>query len=74
MERFIEDQAFSPWNDLAPSSPSPVNFDWRHIGRLRKRDDLLMGEGEARRLERSKIIGRRESLDLYKSFNNLWFS
>jgi hypothetical protein len=39
-----EDQAFSPSYDLPPS---PVGkLDWRHTERLRKRDNLLTGEGE----------------------------
>jgi hypothetical protein len=43
----IEDQAFSPSYDLAPSPPltPPVNkIDWRLKGRQRKRDNLLTGE------------------------------
>jgi hypothetical protein len=51
-ELIIEDQAFSPSYDFAPSpfpsTPSPpVNkLDQRNTGRLRKKDNLLMGEGE----------------------------
>ncbi len=41
---FTEDQAFSSFYDLASA---PVSFpDRRHTGRLRKRDNLLTGEGE----------------------------
>jgi hypothetical protein len=41
LERFIEDQAYSP----SPSPPFHVsNLDRRHTGRLRKRDNLLTGE------------------------------
>ncbi len=67
-----EGQAFSPSYDLAPPPPPPPShvskFDRRHTGRLRKRDKLLTGGG-------SRIIRRRESLVLYKSFNScntLW--
>ncbi len=47
-----EDQAFSPSYDSAPQptltlSPSPLSskLDRRHTGRLRKRDNMLRGEG-----------------------------
>ncbi len=39
-----------------------------HTGRLRKRDNLLTGEGGTV-WGRSQVIRRRESLVLYKSFN-----
>ncbi len=51
IELFIEGQAFSQSYDLAPPSPSlppyPVSRlnRRRHTGRLRKRDNLLTGEG-----------------------------
>jgi hypothetical protein len=62
IECLIEDQAFSP-----SCSPSPFlvgKLDRRHARRLRKRDNLLTGEGV-----RSQIIRRGVSLVLYKSFN-----
>jgi hypothetical protein len=51
IERFVEAQAFLRSYDPAPRPPpSPPPFpgsklDWRHTGRLRKRDNLLMGAG-----------------------------
>jgi hypothetical protein len=45
---FIESQAFSQSYDPPPpatNSPSPVDRR-RHTGSLRKRDNLLLGEGE----------------------------
>ena len=68
----IEDQAFSPSYDLAPPSPSSSasKLDWRRAGRLRKRDNLLTGDGGWGR-GRSQIIRRRRSLDLYNSVNTL---
>ncbi len=42
IECFIEDQAFSPSHDLPP--PPVSKLDWRHTGRMRKRDSLLTGE------------------------------
>jgi hypothetical protein len=50
IEYFIEGQAFPPPYDLAPRPPlpppSPVSkLVRRHTGRLRKRYNLLMGEG-----------------------------
>jgi hypothetical protein len=54
---------------LSPSPPPPVSkLDGQHVEKMRKRDNMLMGEGG-----RSQIIGRRESLVLYKSFNTLWY-
>ncbi len=47
-------------------TPSPVSKR-RHTGRLRKRDNLLLGEGG-----RSQIIRQRESLVLHNSFKTLW--
>ncbi len=75
MEWFIEDQAFSSSYGLAPPPPpSPIvrKLDRRHTGRLRKRDNVLMGEG-GRGWERSQFLRQRESLVLYKSLNTLWF-
>ncbi len=49
--------------------PLPVSkLDRRHTWRLRKRDNLLPGEG-AGGWVRSQIIRQRESLVLYESFN-----
>jgi hypothetical protein len=45
--------------------PPASKLDQRHTRRLRKRDNMLTGE---RGWRRSKIIRRRESLVLYKSF------
>ncbi len=67
IECFIEDQAFSPSYDLAPVS----KLDGRHIGRLRKRDNMLTREGRGG-WGRSQIIRQRGSLVLFKSFNTLW--
>ncbi len=78
IEWFIDGhgQAFSRSRsyDLAPfPPPSPVNMtDRRHTGRLRKRDNLLPGEGGKGGWARSWIIRPQESLILYKSFNALW--
>ncbi len=60
-------------DDLAPSHLPhlPVGqLDQWHTGRLRKRDNLLMG-GWGWGWERSQIIRQRENLVLYKSFNAL---
>jgi hypothetical protein len=46
-------------------------FELWHLGRPRKRDNLLTGEG-GKGWRRSQIIRRRESLVLSKSFNILW--
>ncbi len=66
----IEDQAFSPSNDLAPSPsppPSPVSkLDQRHRGRLRKRDS----RGE--RKEGAKSHVGKKILVLYNTLNTLW--
>jgi hypothetical protein len=51
-----------------PITPPVNKLDWRQTGRLRKRDNLLTGEGG----RRNQIIRRSESLVLYKSFNTLW--
>ncbi len=76
---FIEGQTFSRSFYFAPRPPPPPpphsfpisNLDRRHTGRLRKRDNLLKGEG-GRGWARSRIIRPQESLVLYKSFNTLW--
>jgi hypothetical protein len=47
------------------SSPALCPLSRQHTGRLRKRDKLLMGEGEGDGRE-------QESLVFYKSFNTLW--
>ncbi len=52
--------------------PTPFSkLDQRYTRKLIKRSNLLMGEGGGRRWGRSQIIGWRESLVLYKSFNTL---
>jgi hypothetical protein len=73
IEWFIEDQAFSPSHDLAPSrSPfshiSTGKIYRRHTGRLSKRGNLLTVEREGE--GRSHII---RSLFLYKSLKTLWY-
>jgi hypothetical protein len=52
-----------------PSSPVSKLNRW-HIGRLRKRDNLL-GKGGGRGM--SQLILRRESLVLYNPLTDLWF-
>jgi hypothetical protein len=72
IEGFIEDQAFTPSQDLAPPTPpSPLSSVSSTGDTLRKRYNLLTEEG-VRGLGRSQIIRRRDSLVLYKSFNTLW--
>jgi hypothetical protein len=50
IELFIEGKAFSPSYDLAPPPPPPPRpvsmLEWPHTGRLRKKDNLMTGEGE----------------------------
>jgi hypothetical protein len=59
IELFIEDRAFSRLYDLAPPPPPSVgNRHRRHTGILRKRYNLLTGEGKGR----SKIIRLQGSL------------
>ncbi len=54
-----------------PLSPSSLSdLDRRHPGKLRKRVNLLMGEGE-RGWWRSRIIRPQESLVLCKAFTTL---
>ncbi len=75
IEWVIEDQTFSPSyyspspsHPLQPLQPFPSvssTGDTQEEGRLRKRDNLVMGWG------RSQIKRRRESLVLYKSFSTL---
>jgi len=79
IEWFTEGQAFSKSYDLViwllPHSlpPSPVSkHDRRHTGRLRKRDNLLMGE-RGRGWTRSRIIRPQESMVFFISFNTLCF-
>ncbi len=53
-------------------TPSPVSkLDWRHTGRLRKRENCWR-EIRVRGWARSKIVRRRDSLVLCKSLNTLW--
>jgi hypothetical protein len=61
IELFIDDQAFSPPYDLPPP-PVETQED-----RERETNCGWVGGG-------GKIIRRRESLVLYKSFNTLWSS
>jgi hypothetical protein len=54
-----------PQSPVPTPSTSPVSkLDRRQTGRLRKRDNLLTGEGGE-----GQIIRRRDSLVLYQSFN-----
>ncbi len=62
---------------LAPPLSPVSQLGRRHIGRLRKRDNLLTGEG-GRGWARSRIIRLQECLVLFKSSNSLltvlsWF-
>ncbi len=60
------------WFGSSPTPSPPVSkFDRRHTGRFSNKDKLLTGRGEGWGGE-SKIIRRRESLVIYKSFNALW--
>jgi len=71
-QRALIDLQMTIGSSTTPSPPSPVNnkLELRHAGILRKRDNLLKGEGGGR----GQIIRRRESLVLYKSFNTIWLS
>jgi hypothetical protein len=44
IELFMENQAFSPTYDMVLPLPSVSKLEWRHTGRLRKRDNSLTGE------------------------------
>ncbi len=73
IEWFIERLSHCRMIWLLPPSPTPLSrhkLDRRHRGRLRKRDNLLTGEGGS---GGSQFIWwwRRESLVLYKSFHTL---
>jgi hypothetical protein len=60
---------------LLPHQPPPYpisKLDRRHTGRLRKRDNLLTGEGGGGGGGRAQVRRRRESLVLYISFKPLW--
>ncbi len=61
------------WFSSSPTpSHSPVSkLDRRFTGRMRKRNNLLTGEGW-RMWARSQIIPLQESMALDKSFNTLW--
>jgi hypothetical protein len=66
---FIADNLAPP----SPPTPSPGSkLDKRYIGRLRKRENLLTGEGRGGRRIAESIIRPKERLVLYKSFNTLW--
>ncbi len=73
---FIEGQPFSrsyDWLLAHPLPPSPVSkLDRRHIGNLRKRDNLLTGGGGGG-WARSRIIRTPQSLVICKSFKTLNF-
>jgi hypothetical protein len=63
----------------AHPTPSPVSkLDQRHTGILRKRGNMLMGEGGRATpfppLPWSRIIRPQESLALHKSFNPFWYT
>ncbi len=60
-------------SSVSTCTPSPVRkLDRRHTERLRKRDNLLIGEG-GMGWARGQITRPQESLVLYKSFNTLWY-
>ncbi len=63
IELFIEDQAFSPSDDSAPSPP----FSPSLVSKLSPVSSLLTEGGGAR----SQVIRPLESLALYKSFRTL---
>ncbi len=73
IEWFKEDQALSPSYDFTPAPPPlpSISSPALHTGRLRKRDNLLTGEGGGGR-GRSQIIRRLLSRDVCKSFNTPW--
>ncbi len=62
------------WFGSMPALSPVSKLNRRHTGRLRKRDNLLTGEGGGWESGRalSRIIRTEESLVLYKSFNTLW--
>ncbi len=60
------------WLHAHPLPPLPSELDRWHIGRLRKIDNLLPGEGRGKRVARRRIKRPQESCVLYKSFNTLW--
>ncbi len=73
LARFKEGQAFSCSCDLAPRPPPLPSVSLTGdicTGRLRKRDNLLTGEG-VRGQAKSRIIRPQESLVLDESFNTL---
>jgi hypothetical protein len=51
-----------------PPRPPVSKLDWRHTGRVRKRDNLLTGVGKQREGEEPNNTTAK-SLVLYKSFN-----
>jgi hypothetical protein len=68
IEWFIEDQDFSSSYFPLPSYPSPVSkLDWRHTGRLRKRDNLMTVEGEGGERRARSYDGKKA----WSSINNL---
>ncbi len=71
---FLENQAFSPSYDLAPSPPShPFRQQVVSLYQSSGVSPVQLTEGRGRRgCGRSQIIRWRESLVLYKSFNALW--
>ncbi len=69
IERFIEAQESFLAVVWFGSTPFPVsNLDRRHTGRLRKRDNLMTGEGAS--VEPNYTTAG--NLALYKSFSTLW--
>ncbi len=60
------------WFGSSPTLSPPPSLDWRHTGRLRKRDNLLTGAGGGEEWACSRIILPQESLVLYISSNTLW--
>jgi hypothetical protein len=56
------------------SSPTPPvsKLNRRHTVRLRKRDNLLTGEGGGKEVDENPNHSTAKSLVLYKPFNTLW--
>ncbi len=72
IEWFTEGQAFLAvvWFGSSPTLPPLLSkLDRRHAEWMRKKDNLLTGEG-GRWWARSRIIRSQDSLALYKSFQN----
>jgi hypothetical protein len=61
------------WFGSSPTPPvSKLNRRRRHTVRLRKRDNLLTGEGGGKGVDQDPNHSTAKSLVLYKPFNTLW--